>query len=113
MTQTSKLHQPGRVPVFDRPDRLRKALRTSGVSVSAMADVLEVQRNTVGRYINGHSPVPTAVLIVWSQVTGVSLAWLRDGSTTDAADIAAPSRTARAAHLHPMRRATDYAQSAG
>lgn len=39
---------------FDLADRMRKALRVSGVTVQQMADYLGVSRNTVSTWINGH-----------------------------------------------------------
>lgn len=100
------LTPPGRVPTWDRADRLRKAMRDSGTSVHAMADFLQVNRNTVSRYTNGHADPSQATLIAWSIMTGVSLEWLRDGTPGDELG---PPRRARAPHLHPMRRVTDYA----
>lgn len=67
------------MPAFDLADRLRKALRVSDVSVQDMADYLEVGRNTIGRYINGHTQPSGAVVRLWALRTGVPYGWLRDG----------------------------------
>lgn len=70
-----------RAPAFDLADRMRKALRVAGISVQEMADYLDVGRNTVGRYINGHTDPSGAVVRLWALRTGVSYAWLRDGES--------------------------------
>lgn len=69
----------GRVPAFDLADRLRKSLRVADVSVNDMADYLEVSRNTVGRWINGHAAPSGPVVRAWAMRTGVPYAWLRYG----------------------------------
>jgi DNA-binding XRE family transcriptional regulator len=79
-TQTDPAALPS-VPSFDLADRLRKALREADVSVQEMADYLEVSRNTVGRWINGHVDPSGAVVRLWALRTGVPHAWLRDGTT--------------------------------
>jgi transcriptional regulator with XRE-family HTH domain len=63
----------------DLADRMRKSLRVSDVPVQAMADYLEVNRVTVGRWINGHTQPSAGVLRAWALRTGVPYAWLRDG----------------------------------
>lgn len=76
-------------PTFDMADRLRKALRESGVSVQEMADFLCVNRNTVGRFINGdREPKPPTVRL-WSLRTGVSYEWLLNGTETHDVSLAA------------------------
>ena len=72
-----------RVPTFDLADRLRKSLRAADVSVQEMADYLEVSRNTVGRWINGHTEPSGPVVRVWAMYTGVPYGWLRDGIDPD------------------------------
>ena len=68
------------VPEFDLADRMRKALRTSGIGVQEMADYLEVGRNTVSTWINGRI-VPSAQTVrLWALRTGVSYPWLREGT---------------------------------
>lgn len=76
-------------PQFDIADRLRKALRVSGVSVQEMADFLCVNRNTVGRWINGdREPKPPTVRL-WSLRTNVSYEWLLHGTYSGPMDLAA------------------------
>jgi hypothetical protein len=64
---------------WDTADRLRKALRVAGVSVGEMADYLGVNRNTVGRYINGHGRPDRRTMRLWAIRCGVPLDWLQDG----------------------------------
>ena len=67
------------VPAFDLADRLRKSLRHSDIGVQEMADYLEVERNTVGRWINGRNVPAPATIKLWALRTGVPYAWLRTG----------------------------------
>lgn len=69
----------GDVPVFDKADRLGKALQHAGVSVQAMADELGVSRNTVGNYLNRRTEISRSGLIVWALRTGVPMQWLETG----------------------------------
>jgi transcriptional regulator with XRE-family HTH domain len=73
---------PAGVPEFDLADRLRKALRTSGVGAIEMADYLGVSRNTVSNWINGHTPPRDAYLRLWALRTGVPFEWLERGEVT-------------------------------
>ena len=65
---------------FDQADRLRRALRISDVGVQEMARELGVERNTVSRYINGHTRAGRATLLVWAMKTGVPIEWLETGT---------------------------------
>ncbi len=62
---------------FDLADRMRKSLRVADIGVQEMADYLEVQRATVGRWINGHTSPSTATVKLWALRTGVPYEWLR------------------------------------
>lgn len=64
---------------FDEADRMRKALRVSGVSVQEMADYLGVTRGTVSTWINGHIEPSTQTLMLWAMRTGVPFEWLTEG----------------------------------
>lgn len=64
------------IPVWTLGDRLRKARVTAGLSVDAMADLLDVSRNTISNYEAERSHPRRATLIVWAQETGVPLSWL-------------------------------------
>lgn len=66
---------------FDQADRLRRALRISNTTVQEMAEELAVERNTVGRYINGRTRPNRSTLVVWAMRTGVPVAWLETGVT--------------------------------
>jgi transcriptional regulator with XRE-family HTH domain len=70
---------PKRVPEFDLADRLRKALRVSGVGVQGMADYLEVERGTVSTWINGRVAPSAQTVRLFAMRTGVSYDWLRHG----------------------------------
>lgn len=63
----------------DVADRMRKALRLSGVGVQEMADYLGVARGTVGTWINGRITPGAQTLRLWALRTGVPYAWLRSG----------------------------------
>lgn len=69
------------VPEFDLADRMRKALRQSGVSVQEMADYLDVVRGTVGNWINGRRPPSKQSLRLWALRTGVDFNWLETGES--------------------------------
>jgi DNA-binding XRE family transcriptional regulator len=69
----------GRVPEWDLPDRMRKALRESGLGVQEMADYLGVARSSVSNWINGRVEPSTQTLRLWALRCGVDYGWLRDG----------------------------------
>lgn len=70
-----------RIPEWDLSDRLRKALRESGVGVQDMAEYLEVSRHTIGNWINGHTRPRPSEVREWSRRTGVPYEWLAHGIT--------------------------------
>lgn len=74
------------IPEFDLADRMRKALRISGLSQEEMADYLGVSRNTVSNWINGHwgKPPRDAYLRLWALRTGVPYEWLKKGKNATA-----------------------------
>ena len=64
---------------MDKADRMRKALRESGVGVQEIADRLQVSRNAVSTWINGrHEPRPRD-LRAFALATGYPLHWLETG----------------------------------
>ncbi len=69
----------GHVPQWDMADRMRKSLREAGVNVQDMADYLDVNRNTISNWINGHNSPPTAAMRLWAMRCGVPYEWLKDG----------------------------------
>lgn len=58
---------------------MRKALREADITVQDMADYLDVNRNTIGRWINGHTEPSAAYIKLWALRTGVPYSWLREG----------------------------------
>lgn len=74
--------QPAGVPTFELRHRMALALETADLSISGMANHLEVSRNTVGNYIAGRTNPTVATLRVWALRCGVPFAWLRDGTVT-------------------------------
>ena len=64
---------------FDLADRMRRALKVSGLNVQEMADYLGVARNTVSTWINGHITPSLQTLRLWAIKTDVPLEWLRTG----------------------------------
>lgn len=82
----------GTVPEFDMADRMRKSLREADVSVQQMADYLEVERNTISRWINGRTNPPAMALRLWAERTGISYGWLRNGEEPQPDMAGAPLR---------------------
>lgn len=71
---------------FDLADRMRKTLRHTGISVQQMADYLGVSRNTVGSWINGHTPPDRRTILLWAMRTGVPVEWLETGQVPTTPD---------------------------
>lgn len=72
------------VPEWDVADRMRKALRSSDLSVQEIADYLGVGRNTVSTWINGRIRPNKQTLRLWAIRTGVSFEWLENGEAPTA-----------------------------
>ena len=66
----------GTEPEWDLADRMRKALRQSGLSVQEMAGYLGVSRTAVSSWINGRIEPGHQTLLLWALRTGVSFEWL-------------------------------------
>ena len=64
---------------FDTADRMRRALRVSGVGVQDMASYLDVSRTSVSNWINGRVAPATQTLRLWALRTGVPFEWLKTG----------------------------------
>lgn len=77
---TTSFDVPTSALEFDGADRARRALRVSGVGVTAMAEYLGITRETASRYINGKAEMPLQAMRLWALRTGVPFEWLRDGS---------------------------------
>lgn len=67
------------IPEWDLADRLRKSLREAEISVGEMAARFEVNRNTIGNWLNGRTVPSASDLRVWSNETCVPVEWLRWG----------------------------------
>ena len=67
-----------RLPVWTLGDRLAKARRTANMGSAEMAGLLDVSRTTISNYEAGRTEPTAHVLRVWSEVTGVPVAWLLD-----------------------------------
>ena len=58
---------------------MRIAAEWSHTPLGAIADELEVSRDTISNYLAGRTRTPRAVLIAWAFRTGVPLEWLLTG----------------------------------
>lgn len=77
----SELPVTASVPQWDVADRMRKAMRESGVGVQEIADYLGVARSTVSTWINGRIEPSKQTLRLWALRCGVSYEWLETGRT--------------------------------
>jgi orotate phosphoribosyltransferase-like protein len=68
---------------FDRADRMRRALRISGLTVNDVAEELDVSRNTVSAWINGRIEPKRASVMAFAQLTDVPVPWLEFGMIPD------------------------------
>ena len=68
---------------FDKADRMRRALRVSGIAVGDMAAYLQVSRNTVTAWINGRNEPRRRDLAAFAMRTGFPIAWLETGQGSD------------------------------
>lgn len=64
---------------FDKADRLRRAMRVSGVGVSEMAEHLEVSSNTIGNWISGRATPRKRDMRAFALRTGFPIEWLETG----------------------------------
>lgn len=67
------------IPTFTMGDRLRKAREGTGLTTRAFAEQLGVSQSTVTNAENDRSRTRRITLLMWSQVTGVPVAWLQTG----------------------------------
>lgn len=74
---------PVHIPEWDQGDRMRKALKSAGMTTTAMAEYLGITRETAGRYMSGSARVPLQTLRLWSMTCGVPLEWLTHGTVPD------------------------------
>lgn len=92
MTEQSDSETTG-VMEWDIADRMRKALRHSGLSVQDIARYLGVSRNTVSTWINGRIEPSLQTLRLWALRTGVPFEWLRYGHNGTSAPPPGPGKT--------------------
>lgn len=68
-----------RVNHFDFAERLKKSLKTSGVSVREMAHKLGVSETTVRNYTSGRIIPRPSYITIWSEITGADEDWFYEG----------------------------------
>lgn len=83
MTTSTLIDDRGSIPQWDLADRMRKAMRESGLSVQDLADYFECSRNTVSAWINGRVTPSGQSVRLWALRTGVPYEWLRTGKEPD------------------------------
>ncbi len=64
---------------FDQADRMKRALRVSGVSVAETADALGVARSTVSTWLSGRKYPRRAELEKFAELTRFPVEWLELG----------------------------------
>jgi transcriptional regulator with XRE-family HTH domain len=68
------------IPTFTIADRLRKAREDAGLKQHQLADLLEVDANTVSNYENGNTKRHQRITLTrWALVTGVPVEWIKTG----------------------------------
>ena len=65
---------------FDKADRIRRAMRVSGIGVMELAEALQVSRNSIGNWINGHNEPRRRDLMAIALRTGFPYQWLETGT---------------------------------
>ena len=75
----SEQPEPGDIPEWDTADRMRKSLRSAGMSPGDIARYLQVGGNTVSTWLNGRIRPSAQTLRLWALRTGVPFAWLCHG----------------------------------
>lgn len=90
---------------WDTADRMRKALRASGVRPGEMAAYLGVGHNTVSTWINGKIEPSVQTLRLWALRTGASLEWLHHGDADTPCDfhlvrVTSPQASAKVYKMH-------------
>lgn len=67
---------------FDMADRMRRALRVSGISVEEIAGYLGVTRGAVSTWINGRIVPRTSTVRLFALRTGFPYEWIATGAET-------------------------------
>lgn len=70
----------GVIPVLTRGQRLTIAMEHAGMKPEDMALELRVSATTIRNYVSERTKIDWAHLRMWSDVTGVDLAWLDTGA---------------------------------
>lgn len=76
----------GRVPVFTKGDRYRKARELTGLTVRDFAQKIGVSHGTVTNAEKDHRKVRPIVTNAWADVSGVPAKWLETGITPVSGD---------------------------
>ncbi len=71
-----------RVPEWSLGDRLRKSMDLAGMTVSEMAEIFGVGRETVSRWINDRGRPKPMILMLWADGCGVDHQWLETGEAS-------------------------------
>lgn len=66
---------------FDMADRMRRALRVSGISVEEIAAYLGVTRGAVSTWINGRIVPRTSTVRLFALRTGFPYEWIANGES--------------------------------
>lgn len=74
----STAHDYG-IPEFTMGDRMRLVLHDRGYSVQDAADYFEVNRNTVGNWLNGRITPTPATVKLWCMWLRIDRKWLETG----------------------------------
>lgn len=75
--------------------RLQRALGHAGMSAQAMAELLDVHRGTVSRWMHDEGKEPRAIYLrAWAHECGVSFEWLAYGIEDPPSDDGSTLRTA-------------------
>jgi transcriptional regulator with XRE-family HTH domain len=81
----------GDAPEWTLTDRMRKSLRSAGLTNEVMADYLGVHRTTISPWLSEKTPPSSQTLRLWAIRCGVSYEWLMTGKpASPAAEEASP-----------------------
>ena len=69
----------GHIPQLTLGWRLQMSLQSADLGVKEMADYLDVDRNTVSRWLHDKNEPPRAAILAWAMKTGVPLPWIESG----------------------------------
>jgi len=64
---------------FTKGDRMKRAMKTAGLSVFDLAVFLDVRRETISTWINDKVTPSKQTMRLWAQATEVPLEWLETG----------------------------------